>query len=281
MSAAGESAHHDHEEHIHLPEPAIWPLILAIGIPFIPAGTVILVNADPTSSAFFGWSWQVIAYPMMLIGAVISLIGGFGWAGMVIREKPTIDANWGNRTLSFAWKLFLISEAAIFFAFFWHYGYMMYKLDSWPPAGTPPIHLTIPAIGTLILFSSSLTCELGHKAMIAGRKTLCKNWLFLTFLLGVTFLGLQAFEWGYLRSYYNFTVESGVLGTSFYLITGFHGAHVITGLLLLALAYSRIELGDMDRRRHFSLNAASWYWHFVDVIWVFVFLFVYVGLQGH
>jgi len=90
------------------------------------------------------------------------------------------------------------------------------------------------------------------------------------------FMTLQSWEWGHLIAKYGFTPTTNIFGTHFYLITGFHGAHVITGLLLLALVYARLEMGSFDRTRHFSLNAASWYWHFVDVIWVFVFLLVYV-----
>ena len=98
-------------------------------------------------------------------------------------------------------------------------------------------------------------------------------------ILGIIFLGFQGYEWGYLMNLYDFTLSTSVISTLFYLITGFHGIHVITGLLLLTLAYSRLEFGDMDNKRHFSFTAASWYWHFVDVIWIFVFLGFYVTLQ--
>lgn len=271
-------AHHDEEE-IHLPEPNIWPLIVAIGLGFLPVGALLTFNTSPDQILAAGIRAQALGLPVALTGVAIALIGAFGWVGLVIREKPTLDTAWGNRVLSLGWKLFLLSEAAIFGAFFGHYGYIAYSAKQWPPAGTPEIHLLIPALGTIILVSSSLTCELGHKALLANRRSACKSWLMLTLLLGVAFLGLQGYEWGLLMNYAAFTPQSGVIGTLFYLITGFHGAHVITGLLLLTLVYARLELGSLDRKRHFSLNAASWYWHFVDVIWIFVFLFLYVGIQ--
>src|SRR5690606_28324465 len=110
------------------------------------------------------------------------------------------------RVLSQAWKLFLLSEAAIFGSFFGHYFYMLYKMGSnWPPAGTPHINLTIPAVGTGILVASSVTCEFAHKALIAGRRQLCKNWMIITLSLGFIFLGMQAWEWGHLIAKYGFT----------------------------------------------------------------------------
>lgn len=255
------------EEEIHLPEPTIWPFILAIGITFLPVGTLMMVQQHAAAGFALGF------------GVVLSGIAGIGWISTVIKEKYEIDQNWGNRSLSMAWKLFLVSEAAIFGAFFGHYFYMMYNAPSWPPTGTPHIHLVIPAIGTGILVFSSLTAHFGHVALIRGHRGACKSWIIFTILLGFTFMALQGYEWGYLQSYYGFTMASGYVGTAFYLITGFHGAHVLTGLLLLLLVYFRLETGSFDRKRHFSMNAASWYWHFVDVIWLFVFFSLYISLQ--
>lgn len=257
-----------HEEEIHLPEPSIWPLILAIGASLLPVAGILFAAGSRLAPAVGG------------AGALIAIVSGIGWAMSVIRDKATIDIAWGNETLSSAWKLFLISEAAIFGAFFGHYGYMIYKADgAWPPAGTPHIHLLIPALGTIILVTSSVTCELGHKALLVGRRSLSKTWILVTILLGLLFIALQGFEWGLLQTAYNFYPNTNVFGTLFYLITGFHGFHVITGLLLLVLVYARLEMGSFTTKRHFSMNAASWYWHFVDVIWIFVFFVIYIGSQ--
>lgn len=260
-----------HEEHIHLPPPSIWPLILALGIGLVPFGVVMWhYNAGP-------------GIPVMAFGAIVSIVSGFFWATSIIKEKADIDLAWGATALSQGWLLFLLSEAAVFGAFFAHYYYLVYHYDfannHWPPSGTPHIHLIIPAVGSIILVTSSVTCELGHKALLVGQKTLCKTWIYITIFLGLLFLSLQAYEWGYLMYGYNFYPNSSVMGTIFYMITGFHGFHVITGLLFLIVVYARLEMGSFDRKRHFSMNAASWYWHFVDVIWFVVFLTLYVGVQ--
>lgn len=265
--ALGEPGHN--EEEIHLPDPAIWPFIVAIGAGLLPTGILLMVHGVAGGGAVFG------------AGVAIVMVAGMGWCTLVIREKTTIDIQWGNRTLSFAWKLFLLSEAAIFGSFFGHYYYILYHIKPgqvWPPAGTPEIHLLIPAIGTGLLVTSSVTCELAHKALLVGRRSLAKSWMVLTLVLGLIFLALQGWEWGILGGH-NFHPDTNIIGTLFYLITGFHGSHVITGLLLLGLVYARMEMGSFDSKRHFSMNAASWYWHFVDVIWIIVFLTFYVGIQ--
>ncbi len=257
-----------HEEEIHLPDPSIWPFVTAIGFGAVPIGLLLHVYGQ-------GYGMGILAG-----GLLVGTIAAVAWASSVIREKSSIDQKWGADSLSLGWKLFLISEAAIFGSFFGHYFYMWWRhVEEWPLAGTPQIDLMIPAIGTLVLITSSVTCEFAHKALILNRREACKNWMILTILLGLAFITLQAYEWGYLIYSYGFTVGSNVVGTSFYLLTGFHGVHVITGLLLLMLVYSRLEMGAFDNKRHFSMNAASWYWHFVDVIWLIVFLTVYVGIQ--
>ncbi len=273
----------EEEDHIHMPDPSIWPLILAAGVGLLPLAGLILFHPEILPGGMQAAA-QSVGWALLGLGGVLTGVSAVGWAASVIKEKLGIDIAWGNQTLSMAWKLFLISEAAIFGSFFAHYFYVIWQYDnaglSWPPAGTPHIHLLIPALGTIVLVISSFTCEFGHKALLAGNRALCKNWLMLTLVLGLAFLALQGYEWGYLMNKYGFLPDTSVFSTQFYLITGFHGAHVITGLLLLFLVYARLELGSFDRKRHFSLNAASWYWHFVDVIWIGVFFCVYIGIQG-
>jgi heme/copper-type cytochrome/quinol oxidase subunit 3 len=205
------TAHHDEE--IHMPEPSIWPMILAFSIPLLPTGLLLQAKQVPYGIAVSG------------VGAFLAMFAAVGWASRVIVEKYEIDIDWGNRVLSMAWKLFLASEAAIFGAFFGAYYYIAYhNMDKvWPPPGTPHIHLTIPAVGTLILMTSSLTCELAHKALIRGNKALAKNWLIATLGLGLFFVSMQGYEWGLLQTGENFTMQSNIVGTLFYLITGFHG----------------------------------------------------------
>ncbi len=279
MADASALATHDHEEEeIHLPAPSIWPLIVVIGIGHLPLSALLAIY-DPMPMVP-GTSIP-LWYTSGAFGALVTLVASLGWCTSVIKEKAEIDIDWGRRVLEMAWKLFLLSEAAIFGSFFGAYFYMMYKLEggAWPPAGTPHIHLVIPAVGTGILVLSSVTCEFAHKALISGSRSLSKNWIVITILLGLLFIGLQGYEWGLLMGKEGLYPDTNVFGTLFYLITGFHGSHVITGLLLLILVYARLEAGNFTSKRHFALNAASWYWHFVDVIWLFVFFAVYVGIQ--
>jgi cytochrome c oxidase subunit 3 len=269
MSHAADAS--GHEEHIHLPEPSLWPFAVAISAGLIPTGVLFTVNQQVFGPAVLG------------AGLLLTIFCGLGWCTSVIREKHTIDQAWGNQTLSLAWKLFLLSEAAIFGAFFGHYFYMLYHIKPgqvWPPEGTPDIHLIIPAAGTIILMLSSVTCEFAHKALLVSNRSLCKTWMVITLVLGLIFLILQGYEWGVLGGM-GFNLSTNIVGTLFYLITGFHGFHVVTGMMFLFLVYVRIEVGSFDRKRHFSMNAASWYWHFVDVIWLLVFLTLYLGIQKH
>lgn len=265
MSSSTAELGHE-EEHFHMPPPSIWPFLAGTLLVFIPLGLVQMGHGNPgLGAALFG------------AGAVLSIIAGIGWVTSIINEKADLDIFVAAKDLSMSWKLFLLSEAAIFGSFFGHYFYYRWHVEGhWPPPGVPHFHLLIPVMGTLMLVTSSFTCELAHKALVVGRRGLCKNWMIVTMLLGIVFLGLQAYEWGYLGAYDQFSLSNNVFATCFYMITGFHGFHVITGLLMLMLVYARMEMGSFDRSRHFSMLAASWYWHFVDVIWIVVLCSIYL-----
>ena len=267
MNTETDSVHEEH--HVHLPPRSAWPIILTFGLGLMPFG----VLAFKTGHA-------IIAELLFLPGGVISVVSLIGWAQSVIRDKKE-DVYEGlvslqQKDLMLFLAYFLISEAAIFGGLFTHYFYNRYRAPFWPPEGTPLIHTHDPALATLILMSSSFTCEMGLKAIEKGKKFNCKSWLLVTALLGLIFLGYQGFEWGLLMTQYGFTVETNVFGTMFYMMTGFHGLHVSLGILFLILAYGRLELGTMNEHRHFSIIAASWYWHFVDVIWVLLFFSIYL-----
>ena len=146
----------------------------------------------------------------------------------------------------------------------------------WPPVGAPHLDTTLPAIATLILMSSSVTMELGHHALKHGDRARARLWTLLTIILGVIFLGFQGHEYGFLMAYDKFTLASGMFGSHFFAMTGFHGAHVATGLIMLMIVGLRLRLGHYTPERHFSFAAASWYWHFVDVIWIFLFFTIYL-----
>ncbi len=264
MSTVPHSDAHEDHDHIHMPEPSFWPLALALSIGLLPAGFLLLV-------------WGHKGTALLFLGGLLVITCLMGWANQLIRETATLpniqeDDHW----MRLGMKLFLMSEAAIFGAFFAHHYNARGYLPEWPPPGAPHLDTTLPAIATLILMSSSVTMEFAHIMLKRGRRTASKWLTLLTIVMGVVFLGFQGHEWGFLKTYDKLTLQSGVFGTSFYMMTGFHGFHVATGILMLLIVWFRLRLGHFDPQRHFSFVAASWYWHFVDVVWIFLFFTIYL-----
>lgn len=256
------------EPEIHLPPNSIWPLILAFGIGFLPFGVV-----------FLGMHKGIFAELCFIVGFSVTIVSLMGWAQGVVREKAKpaeAASSLQQKDLIMFLKYFLISEAAIFGALFVHYFYNRFGDQYWPPVGSPEIHTTLPAIATLILMFSSFTCEMAYLGMKKGKRYRAKVLIAVTAVLGLIFLGFQGYEWGILINMDHFTAHTNIYGTLFYMMTGFHGFHVSIGILFLILVYARLEMGHMDEKRHFSLIASSWYWHFVDVIWIFLFFSLYL-----
>lgn len=137
-----------------------------------------------------------------------------------------------------------------------------------------PWHL--PLINTVLLVSSSVTVTIAHHALKKGHRGALKLWLAATILLGVAFLALQAMEYHEAYTELGLTLGSGIYGATFFMLTGFHGAHVTIGTVILFVMLMRILRGHFDAEHPFGFEAASWYWHFVDVVWVGLFVFVYV-----
>jgi len=261
-----KSAINSHE--IHLPPSSLWPLILSVGIGFIPFGII-----------FLGHGNKIIAELCLIVGFSVTLVSLLGWANTVVREKAAPGERpkaLGKSDLVMFLKYFLISEAAIFGALFVHYYYHRYHLAIWPPANTPKLDTHLPAIATLILMFSSFTSELAHKGLLKGKRFRAKTFVLVTVILGLIFLSIQGYEWGLYIQYYQFNVETNIFGTMFYMMTGFHGFHVAVGIIFWILVYSRLEMGHMNEKRHFSMIAASWYWHFVDIIWILLFFSLYL-----
>jgi cytochrome c oxidase subunit 3 len=155
---------------------------------------------------------------------------------------------------------------------------------AWPTNGPGSIggHFqTIPAwglplINTLILLTSGVTLTIAHHALKAGHRRQLLVWLGITVLLGAFFLTLQAEEYIHAYKELNLTLGSGIYGSTFFMLTGFHGAHVLLGTIMLVVMWLRSAKGHFTRDNHFGFEAAAWYWHFVDVVWLMLFLFVYV-----
>jgi len=172
--------------------------------------------------------------------------------------------------------MLIASEVLFFFGFFWSYFWYAIQLQissglSWPPTGVICFNpYGVPLLNRLILLSSGATVTWAHHEMNKNHKEVLKG-LFITIYLGVLFSILQAYE------YMNrlFSISDASYGAVFFIITGFHGAHVIAGTIILTVSIKRILKGSLNKRRHNNLLLSIWYWHFVDVVWLILYLFVY------
>ncbi|MBL0062026.1 MAG: cytochrome c oxidase subunit 3 [bacterium] len=258
----GHQAHHDH---VHLPPPSYWPIFTASATGLLATGVLL-------------WLWHAsMGVTLIVIGSLLAITGLMGWCQALIKENDEIpDIMEDDRWMKMGLKLFLVSEAAIFGAFFAHHYYTRFDFPKWPPVGAPELDTTLPAIATLILMTSSVTMEYSHHLLKHGNRDKSRLWLGITLLLGIIFMGFQGHEYGFLKAYDKFTLESGMFGSHFFAMTGFHGAHVATGIVMMFIVGLRLRLGHYTPERHFSFAAASWYWHFVDVIWIFLFFTIYL-----
>jgi cytochrome c oxidase subunit 3 len=243
---------------------------------------------------------------VMLIGAVVLIVMLFGWFGTVIKESEAglYDA---QVDLTFRWAMmwFIFSEVMFFAAFFgalfyarvlagpWLGGEGNNAMTNellwqgfefvWPSNG--PGNLGgefevmgawgIPALNTLILLTSGVTVTWAHWGLKKGSRTQLNLGLFLTVVLGFIFIGFQIYEYGHAYADLNLKLTTGIYGSTFFMLTGFHGLHVSLGAIMLAVVLIRALKGHFTAEKHFAFEAAAWYWHFVDVVWLGLFIFVY------
>ena len=278
----------------YVPHGSKWPAIGAVTLFVTMAGTAAVLNGVDIGP------W--IAY----IGLAGVAYMFFGWFGAVIRESQGGLYNAGvDRSFRMGMSWFIFSEVMFFAAFFGALYYarqlsvpwlggegsrFLTNLFLWPgfEAGWPTngpgdvggSFETIPAFGlpalnTAILLTSGVTITVAHHALKAGHRGMLKVFLALTFILGFLFVGLQAEE--YMHAYHelNLTLGSGVYGSTFFMLTGFHGLHVTLGAIMLLVIWLRVMKGHFTPTHHFAFEAVAWYWHFVDVVWLGLFLFVY------
>jgi cytochrome c oxidase subunit 3 len=276
----------------YLPEPSHWPIVGSIGMFLLLFGF----------ASFLHGSSMVV----MLAGAVIIIVMLFGWFGTVINESLAGKYNDQVDTsfrMSMGW--FIFSEVMFFAAFFGALFYArMYSVPwlggasnnamtnellwsgfeaVWPTNGpgavggeyTPMGAWGIPAINTLILLSSGVTITWAHWGLKKGDRTQLILGLMATVALGFLFLGLQAYEYSHAWNELNLRLDSGIYGTTFYMLTGFHGLHVTLGATMLLVILIRSMKGHFTSEHHFAFEAVAWYWHFVDVVWLGLFVFVY------
>ncbi len=205
----------------------------------------------------------------MTAPAATTTPGGHGALG-----HGTEDAAKARSNMLLGVRLGIASEVMLFGALFAAYFVIRADSGTWPPenfGGERP-EILLPGINTILLVSSSVTMQLGVWAAARGDRGRLLRWLGITLVLGLAFLSIQAFE--YLNN--GFGLRDGVFGSTFYTLTGFHGGHVLVGLIFIAIVANRARRGLVSSERHTAVEAASYYWHFVDVVWLFLFSTLYV-----
>ncbi|MBZ9654233.1 cytochrome c oxidase subunit 3 [Phyllobacterium lublinensis] len=277
---------HQKNHDYHIIDPSPWPFlgsvgafVLAIGgIAFMrynSGGELVLFNANLTSPWIFA------------IGLVIILYTMYGWWSDTIKESKQ-----GHHTrvvslhLRYGMIMFIASEVMFFVAWFWAFfdaslfpgevqqvARTAFTGGVWPPKGVEvldPLHL--PLYNTIILLLSGTTVTWAHHALIHNDRKGLVTGLTLTVLLGILFSFVQAYEYVHAP----FAFKDSIYGATFFMATGFHGFHVIIGTIFLAVCLLRSLRGDFTPQKHFGFEAAAWYWHFVDVVWLFLFFSIYV-----
>ena len=263
---------HEKNHDYHIIPPSIWPLIAAIGAFVMLFGAVL---------------WMHGSGPIMFaIGFIAVLYVMYGWWAEVVAESRAGDHTPVVRIgLRYGVVMFIMSEVMFFAAWFWSFfKHAMYPMHPdglspavdgvWPPVGIEtfdPWHL--PLINTLILLCSGCAATWAHHALVHenNRKDLI-NGLIIAILLGAIFTVFQAYEYGHAA----FSFDGNIYGANFFMATGFHGFHVIIGTIFLAVCLFRALKGHFTPEKHIGFEAAAWYWHFVDVVWLFLFAAVYI-----
>jgi cytochrome c oxidase subunit III len=289
------AATHSGTPHYFIPQPSRHPVLVATAMLLIIFGAGQWVNG-----ASWG-KWFVLG------GFVLWAVIMFQWFSQAIGESE--GKLYSDRVdISFRWSMswFIFSEVMFFAAFFgalyWarnHALPMLGNLDHqvlwpdfkavWPsqapgntvsPAGTVEPFSTmgpwpLPTINTALLLTSGVTLTIAHHALIANQRAKTIVWMWITVILGATFVGVQAYEYMHAYRDLNLKLSSGIFGSTFFMLTGFHGFHVLVGMLMLLFITLRIMKGHFTPQRHFGFEGAAWYWHFVDVVWLGLYILVY------
>ena len=275
--------------HYFIPAPSQWPMVGSIAMVFTMFGAAMVVNRNS-----LGWIG-------LAIGLATLVYMMFGWFGTVSAESERGNYN-RSVDVSFRWGMswFIFSEVMFFASFFGALFYarvitapMLGDFDhkllwpdfagGWPhsgPAGVVDAFTTIgpfwlPTINTALLLSSGVTLTISHHALRADHRSKAALWLAITVLLGATFLGVQMYEYAHAYSDLNLRLSSGIFGSTFFMLTGFHGFHVFLGAVMLTVVLVRLLKGHFKADHHFAFEAAAWYWHFVDVVWIGLYIVVY------
>ena len=289
------STSHGTTPYYYVPEPSPFPALASLGLFFVILGATFWVN-DITWGKY-----------SLILGMVIWLFTLFQWFSAAVSESES--GLYGRKIdLSFRWSMswFIFSEVMFFGAFFsalwWaraHSVPMLGSLDNallwpdfkavWPsvaagvtasPAGIIEPFQTmtpfwLPTINTALLLSSGVTLTIAHHALIANQRAKTITFMWLTVALGLVFLFVQGYEYFHAYNDLNLKLTSGMYGSTFYMLTGFHGFHVFLGMLMLLFITLRLQKGHFTPEKHFGFEGAAWYWHFVDVVWLGLYILVY------
>jgi cytochrome c oxidase subunit 3 len=251
----------------HLPDPSPWPIVGAVGGFLIVFGIIL--------AAHYG------NYMVLGLGTIVVVVTMFFWWREVVREARTPGAHSpvARLSLRYGMALFISSEVMFFVGFFWAYfNFLIFPETQgngqvvWPPANVntfDPFHL--PLFNTMVLLLSGCTITFAHHALLEGDKKTLVRCLGITILLGMTFTLCQGIEYAHAP----FAFTGGIYPSVFFLATGFHGFHVIVGTCFLIVCWFRARADHFTPERHFGFEAAAWYWHFVDVVWLFLFSCIY------
>ena len=269
--ASAATKHHDY----HLVNPSPWPIVGSASAFVMAVGAIL-------------WFHDILPIWLFLVGVAGVLYTMYGWWSDVVREAGNGHDHTRVVQMShrYGMMLFIASEVMFFVAWFWAYFDGFFRIDDgeqpgriaatggvWPPEGVQlfdPFHL--PLFNTLLLLCSGTTVTWAHHALLSNDRKGLRWGLVLTILLGLTFTCVQAIEY----SEAGFAYSGNLYGATFFMATGFHGFHVIIGTIFLIVCLIRSERGQFTPTRHLGFEFAAWYWHFVDVVWLFLFASIYV-----
>ena len=282
------------QDRYYVPHGSHWPIVGSIGLLFTMLGVSVWLNgSDP-------------GFWIMMGGVGIMIYMLVGWFGTVINESV---GGLYNQQVDQSFRMgmfwFIFSEVMFFAAFF---GALFYARNmsvpwlggdsnnfftnlllwegfeaTWPTNGPGEVGgefqtmgpFGLPLINTAILLTSSITVTIAHHALIAGKRGILTAFLALTFILGFIFVYMQAVEYVHAYQDLNLKLTSGIYGSTFFMLTGFHGMHVTIGAIMLTIIWLRVVKGHFTPDNHFAFEATAWYWHFVDAVWVGLYVFVY------
>ncbi|MBT8092068.1 MAG: cytochrome c oxidase subunit 3 [Gammaproteobacteria bacterium] len=282
------------DDHYYIPHGSSWPIVGSAGLLLLMVGVSSWLNGAE------------LGFYVMLSGFAVLIFMITGWFGTVIGESQSGLYN-AQVDKSFRQGMFwfIFSEVMFFAAFF---GALFYVRNmsipwlggdsnnfftnlllwqgyesTWPTDGPGDIGgefkampaLGLPLINTALLLSSSITVTIAHHALLAGRRAQLSVFLAATFLLGFIFVFLQGYEYVHAYQDLNLKLSTGIYGSTFFMLTGFHGMHVTIGAIMLLIIFLRVMKGHFSPEHHFAFEAVAWYWHFVDVVWIGLYVFVY------